>query len=116
MSERIWLLTVWNAFSIGLDRAMKNITAAMTNAKVIGANPTLAALAGDPAVGAAIGRLAKWDFSTPTGIAAGYDASDVNGVLSQPAQAEIDNSVAATIYSAWRSRFLPVVGNVKSEI
>ncbi|HEV8658854.1 MAG TPA: penicillin acylase family protein, partial [Thermoanaerobaculia bacterium] len=82
------------------------IIAAMNNSKAIGANPTLAALGGDPAIGAAIARLAKWDFSTPTGIAEGYDASDVNGALSQPSQTEIDNSVAATIYSAWRSKFM----------
>jgi len=62
--------------------------------------------AGDPAIGASVARLAKWDFSTPTGIPEGYDASDVNGALSPPTQAEIDNSVAATIYSAWRSKFM----------
>src|SRR5581483_1749706 len=76
------------------------------NGQASGANPVLAALAANPAVIAAMGRLSKWDFSTPTGIDTGYDASDVNGAFSTPSQAEIDNSVAATIYSMWRSRFL----------
>ncbi len=51
-------------------------------------------------------RLEAWDFSTPTGIAAGYDAADVNGVTSPPSQAEIAASVAATIYSLWRGQAL----------
>ncbi len=82
------------------------ITAAMTNANAIGANPALVSLGSNPAVAAAVARLAKWDFSTPTGIPEGYDASDVNGALSTPTQTEIDNSVAATIYAAWRSSFM----------
>lgn len=82
------------------------ITAALANAKASGANATLAALGASPAVNAAVARLASWNFTTPTGIVTGYDASDVNGALSAPSQAEIDASVGATIYSAWRSRFL----------
>jgi penicillin G amidase len=82
------------------------ITAAMNSAKASGANPALAALAAAPGVADAITRLGKWDFTTPTGTAEGYDASDVNGALSTPSQTEIDNSVAATIYAAWRSRFM----------
>ncbi|HSP13344.1 MAG TPA: penicillin acylase family protein [Thermoanaerobaculia bacterium] len=81
------------------------ITAALNNAKS-STDPALGALAAAPGVADAVARLGKWDFSTPTGIPEGYDASDVNGALSTPAQAEIDNSVAATIYSAWRSRFM----------
>jgi penicillin amidase len=64
------------------------------------------ALGADPAVQEAVARLEAWDFSTPTGIAAGYDASDVDGVRSPPSQAEIDASVAATIYSLWRGQAL----------
>ena len=58
------------------------------------------------AIAAAVSRLSAWDFSTPTGIPEGYDAADVNGQLSAPSQTEIANSVAATIYSAWRSMFI----------
>jgi penicillin G amidase len=50
-------------------------------------------------------RLAKWNFTYPTGVPEGYDSSDVDGKLSKPSQQEIDNSVAATIYALWRSRF-----------
>ena len=66
--------------------------------------PQLAALANDPQVAQAVHRLAQWDFTTPTGIPQGYDASDRNGVLSSPSRAEIADSVAATLYAAWRSR------------
>ncbi|MEO9238804.1 MAG: penicillin acylase family protein [Jatrophihabitantaceae bacterium] len=66
--------------------------------------PQLAALAADPAVAEAIGRLARWNFSTPTGIAAGYDAADRNGALGQPSAGEISASVAASLYAEWRSQ------------
>ncbi len=79
------------------------ITAAMNNAKASGANPALAALAAAPGVSDAVARLGTWDFSTPTGLAEGYDG---NGRTAAPSQADIDHSVAATIYSAWRSRFM----------
>jgi penicillin amidase len=51
-------------------------------------------------------RLRGWDFSTPTGIPEGYDAADVNGALSAPSSAEIEASIAATIYSVWRGQFI----------
>jgi penicillin amidase len=54
-------------------------------------------------------RLAAWDFSTPTGIAEGYDAVDVDGVRGAPSAAEIDASVAATIYSLWRGQALAAI-------
>lgn len=81
------------------------ITRALDN----GANsnvPPLAGLAANPAVAAAVNRLRTWDFSTPTGLNEGYDAADVNGQLSPPSSAEIDASVAATLYSVWRGQFI----------
>jgi penicillin G amidase len=64
--------------------------------------PQLAALAADPQVAEAAQRLAQWNFTTPTGIAQGYDAGRTPG--SPPSQAQIADSVAATIYAVWRSR------------
>jgi penicillin amidase len=85
---------------------------AFANAEAAGAPAQLSALAGNPGVAEAIGRLAVWDFSTPTGIDEGYDASDKDGVRTplfgpgqgrRPSgQAEIDASVAATLYNMWR--------------
>lgn len=69
-------------------------------------NPVLSALASSPQIIAAVGILSQWNFTTPTGIAEGYDASDVNGALSQPSEAEIQASVAATVYSVWRGQFI----------
>jgi penicillin amidase len=64
--------------------------------------PQLAALAADPRIAEAVQRLAHWDFTTPTGIAPGYDAGRTPG--SPPAPAQIADSVAATIYALWRSQ------------
>jgi penicillin amidase len=82
------------------------ILAAFDNAGKPGAHPMLAQLAADPRVGAAIGRLAAWDQSTPTGIRLGYDSNDTAAVRREPSATEIGHSVAATIYSVWRNQFL----------
>ncbi|HTT10677.1 MAG TPA: penicillin acylase family protein [Burkholderiaceae bacterium] len=67
---------------------------------------SLKALASLPAVQAAIGRLATWNFAATTGIPQGYDAADRNGVLGSPSGQEIAQSVAATLYSVWRGQFI----------
>ncbi len=79
---------------------------ALVNAKASGADPTLAALGSSPAIQGAVGLLSAWDFSTPTGLDNGYDASWVKPPGSAASQTQITNSVAATIYSMWRSRFM----------
>jgi penicillin amidase len=68
--------------------------------------PQLRALAADAGVTEAVGRLAAWDGSTPTGIPQGYDAADVDGRLLPPSRREVADSVAATIYAEWRGRFI----------
>jgi penicillin amidase len=79
---------------------------AFENAGGAGAPTELATLADDAAVAEAVARIAEWDFSTPTGIEEGYDASDVDGkrrkLVGAKGQREIDASVAATIYNMWR--------------
>ena len=70
------------------------------------ADPLLAALAADPRVAEAVGRLRGWDYSTPTGVAEGYDASDENGERAMPSPKEIEHSIAATIYSVWRGQMI----------
>jgi penicillin G amidase len=82
------------------------IEQAYRNAATPVARPQLAAFAADPAVTEAVQRLEGWDGSTPTGIADGYDAADVNGVRGTPSAQEIGDSVAATIYSLWRGQIL----------
>ena len=82
-----------------------HILQAFTNAQTT-INPVLAAIASDPRVAEAVGRFQTWDFTTPTGIPEGYDSSDSNGQLSAPSTAEIDASIAATIYSVWRGRII----------
>ncbi|MGE5134752.1 MAG: penicillin acylase family protein, partial [Gemmatimonadota bacterium] len=77
-----------------------HITQAFADAKTSTVTQ-LKALATDPQVAEAVGRLAHWDFTTPTGIAQGYDAGRTPGTAPSPAQ--IASSVAATIYAVWRS-------------
>ncbi|MGB7452372.1 MAG: penicillin acylase family protein, partial [Lysobacterales bacterium] len=84
------------------------ILAAFDNAGQAGKPTELAAFVADPEISEAIGRLSDWDFTTPTGIQAGYDVGDpvVDDwtLLPAPDQDEIDMSVAATIYSVWRGQ------------
>ena len=82
------------------------ILEAFDNAHSKTANPLLAALAMDPRVAEAVKRLHRWDYSTPTGVAEGYDASDKNGHRAMPSTKEVELSVAATIYSVWRGRMI----------
>jgi penicillin amidase len=81
------------------------IDQALARAKA-SSNPLLASFALQPAVVEAVGRLAAWKLTAPTGIPEGYDAADMNGILGQPTSAEISESVAATIYSVWRGQFI----------
>ncbi|HSH26161.1 MAG TPA: penicillin acylase family protein, partial [Wenzhouxiangella sp.] len=83
------------------------ILQAFENATEEGAWPGLAQFALDSGIQEAVGRLAAWDFSTPTGLAEGYDPGSPAGA-GAPSQEEIANSVAATIYSVWRGQ---VIGN-----
>ncbi len=72
-----------------------------------GAPAALADLATDPRLEEAIGRLAAWDYTAPTGIPEGYDASDVDGENhpdEEVSAEEIASSVAATLYNVWRAQ------------
>jgi penicillin amidase len=77
---------------------------AYVNATSEGAADLPASLAADPRVQDAIARLAQWDFSTPTGIAGGFDPGGDPTGNSVPSDAQVANSVAATIYSVWRGQ------------
>lgn len=90
------------------------LLAAHANAGRAGAPPALAALHADGGVAEAIGRLASWDFSTPTGIPEGYDAHDRDGQrLSYVGATEAANSVAATIYNVWRAKAIRATINAR---
>jgi penicillin amidase len=82
------------------------IQQAFANARASGAPAPLARLAQDARVAEAVDRLARWDFSAPTGLPEGYDATDVDGERQPPTREEIEASVAATIYSVWRARII----------
>ncbi|HRQ63714.1 MAG TPA: penicillin acylase family protein [Xanthomonadaceae bacterium] len=63
--------------------------------------PPLAELGASPRILDAVERLADWDFSTPTGLAEGFDPFRIPGT--PPTEAEIRNSSAATIFALWRA-------------
>src|SRR5438093_6791342 len=75
------------------------------------ADAQLRALASDAGVAEAVGRLRRWNGSTPTGIPEGYDAGDEPGPLQSPSAEEVQASIAASLYAAWRSRMLASVIN-----
>jgi penicillin amidase len=77
---------------------------AYANAIAPGAPPELTSIVADPRVGDAIARLSSWDFSSPTGIQQGFDPGDNPFALPPPSAAEINASVATTIYSTWRGQ------------
>jgi len=83
---------------------------AFANASDAGAPAELSALAADPDVAEAVDRLAAWDFSTPTGIPEGYDASDKNGERNERVKDdEKQAAVAATLYNVWRAKAIKAV-------
>jgi len=67
---------------------------------------TAGMLADSAAVSEAVERLRQWDFSTPTGITAGFDPGDDPENLPDPSPEEVDASVAATIYAVWRGQLI----------
>ncbi len=83
---------------------MPHIMNAVSRASANGAWPGIQQFLGDPRVVEAAGHFAEWDFSTPTGLAEGYDPFENPFSLSPPSEKEINNSVAASIYSVWRSK------------
>lgn len=82
---------------------MPHIMNAVNRASTLGAWPGLAQFLGDPRVVEAAGYFGQWDYSTPTGLAEGYDPFENPFLLSPPTDAEISNSIAASVYSVWRS-------------
>ncbi|MDX1625909.1 MAG: penicillin acylase family protein, partial [Wenzhouxiangellaceae bacterium] len=86
------------------ELVVPHILAAFENAAEEGAWPGLAQFALDSGVQEAIGRLALWDFSTPTGLAEGFDPFDNPLNLAPPTATEAAHSVAATIFSVWRGQ------------
>ncbi|UCF68797.1 MAG: penicillin acylase family protein [Acidobacteriota bacterium] len=82
------------------------ILAAFDHAGASGADPALAVFAAEARIAEAVGRLANWNYTTPTGVDQGYDASDVAGATSPPDDDEIAASIAATIFSVWRGQMI----------
>lgn len=92
-----------NTQSLDAELVLPHLLNAWDNGNAAGAWGELAALAADPRVAEAIGRLREWDYSSPTGIPEGYDPGDNPAALPAPSAAQVDASVAAAIWAQWRS-------------
>lgn len=68
--------------------------------------PALVAFTTNARLAEAVQRLHGWNFTSPTGIPEGFDASDVSGQRFAPTPSEVAHSVAATLYSVWRGQFI----------
>lgn len=79
---------------------------AWDNARLASAPTELSGLLSNPRLVEALRRLRSWDFSTPTGVDEGYDASDEHHIRFPASAAEQRASVAATLYSVWRGQML----------
>ena len=95
----------WQANNQMLDAEliMPHILNAFNNAAAGDAWPGIAQFLADPRATATLDKFLAWDFSTPTGVDEGYDPGENPFALTPATASEIDNSVAATIYSTWRS-------------
>lgn len=82
------------------------IAGALARAAEPSAPPLLAGLAASPPLREAAARLSAWRWRAPTGIAEGYDAADPDGLRQAPTPQEVADSVATTLYTVWRSRFI----------
>jgi penicillin G amidase len=92
-----------NAQLLDAELMVPHLASAITRAQTSTYAP-LRALYDDARVRSAMQRIQQWDFSTPTGIREGFDPGDNPAALAEPSQAEIDASIAATIFSVWRGQ------------
>jgi len=60
----------------------------------------------DPRMQQLVQLFSEWDFSTPTGIQAGYDPGDDPFELPAPSATEINHSVAATLFATIRGQLI----------
>lgn len=83
------------------------LVSAFDAARAPGAPPELADFAGDAEIEEAIERFRGWDYSSPTGIPEGYDASDEDGERdAEVSSEEAASSVATTIFVVWRWKLI----------
>jgi penicillin G amidase len=86
-----------NTQLLDAELVLPHLLAAYDNAPACG-------VAADAKVAEAIDYLRNWDYSAPTGIPQGYDRGDNPFALAPPSEAEIDASVAATLWAMFRSQ------------
>jgi penicillin amidase len=81
------------------------LDAELTLPTLLGVMAQVPVPAGSP-MAQALDVLSTWDYSTPTGLAEGWDAGDDPTMAVEPDMTEVRNSAAATVFAAWRSRLV----------
>jgi len=85
-----------------LQANVQLLDAELTLPTLLGIMSQIPVPAGSP-MEKALAVLAAWDYSTPTGLAEGWDAGDDPNMAVEPDETEISDSVAATVFALWRS-------------
>jgi penicillin amidase len=80
----------------------QSLDAELTLPALLAAMAPVDAPAGSP-LAQALDVLSTWDYSTPTGLAEGWDAGDDPNMAVEPDMEEVRNSAAATVFALWRS-------------
>ena len=98
-------MQAWQANNQLMDAEliMPHVMNALNRAAAADAWPGIAQFLADPRLGPVSELFANWDFSTPTGLAEGYDPGGNPFGPTEPDAMTINHSAAATIYSLWRS-------------
>ena len=98
-------MQAWQANNQLMDAEliMPYVMQALNRAAADDAWPGIAQFLADPRLGPVSELFANWDYSTPTGLAEGYDPGGNPFAAQEPDSASIGHSAAATIYSLWRS-------------
>ena len=87
---------------IELQGNSQMLDAELTLPTLLGIMSQVQVPAGSP-MAQALDVLSTWDYSSPTGLAEGWDAGDDPNMAVTPDEEEMRNAAAATVFAMWRS-------------
>ena len=96
-------ITIADMRGLQANNAMLDAELVLPHLLAAEANIDACGLGDDAGVNEALDRLAAWNYTSPTGIQQGFDAGDNPAAMAPPSDAEIANSVAATIWAFFRN-------------
>lgn len=96
-------VTIADMMKLQGNTAMLDAALVLPHLLAAEANAAACGLDGDAGVAEALDRLDAWNYTAPTGIPQGFDMGDNPAAMGAPSAAEVNNSVAATIWAFFRS-------------